>query len=152
MALFTVALGLGGLALALDPQAAPDAVAIREDAVRWILGVAGALHALLGARALVRLFGGRWAEHGTRAVTAADRRRLVAISVLDDLTGTALVVLGLLGGAGDAVELDGWARPAAVACGVLLSVLGMGLLVVSLRPRPDELPPGVAGTSWRRTG
>ena len=152
LALLTLGVGLGLLALAVDPGVVPDAVTISEDWVRWPIGVVGALHAALGVRALVRLFGGRWGEQGARPATAADRRRLVVISVFDDLTGTALVVLGLLGGAGDVIRLESWAVPVAIVSGALLSLLGLGLLVLGLRPQPGELPPGVAGTSWRRPG
>lgn len=152
LALLTLGIGLGLLALAVDPGVVPDAVTISEDWVRWPIGVVGALHAALGVRALVRLYGGRWGEQGTRPATAAERRRLVVLSVFDDLTGTALVVLGLLGGAGDVIRLESWAVPVAIVSGALLSLLGVGLLVLGLRSPPGELPPGVTGTSWRRPG
>ncbi len=54
------------------------------------------------------------------------------VGVLDVSVGAALFALGLAGGAVDAIEVDGWAVPAAIACGVFRFLLGLGLLLTTV--------------------
>ena len=131
LALATLGLGLGLLVLALD-DGATTAVTLEDGWATWLVGAVGAIYTLLGFRALVRLFGGRWAERSRQPPTTGDRRRLRVVGLLDLAVGAALVLLGIADGAGEAIRLDGWAIPAAIAMGVFRLLLGLGLLLTTV--------------------